>query len=38
MKKFTFPMLLATVLVAASCSNEDVTNVGTVYCYMKKYK
>lgn len=29
MKKITFPMLLATVLVAASCSNEDVTNVGT---------
>lgn len=30
MKKFTFPMLLATALVAASCSNEDVvTNEGT---------
>lgn len=28
MKKFTFPMLLATALVAASCSNEEYVNDG----------
>lgn len=28
MKKFTFPMLLATALVAASCSNEEYANDG----------
>lgn len=27
MKKFTFPMLLATALVAASCSNEDLDSL-----------
>lgn len=28
MKKFTFPMLLATALVAASCSNDEYANDG----------